>query len=114
MLFAQNGNRVRPIQESEAQKYLSLGYNIKDDKGVVLYEAIPQDMTALRTAFTRHTAQISKLSADLATANAEKCNALAMVESLLAELESVKSKVAELQQEKPKKSRSKKATTEAE
>lgn len=61
MLFAQKGNRVQPISEVEVQRYLNLGYNITDEKGKILYEAVPDDIISLKTAFKRHINEIESL-----------------------------------------------------
>lgn len=65
MLFAKKSNRIQPINEVEAQKYLSLGYDIVNNQGDVVYEAVPNDVTLLKAAFNRHAVQIAELKTAL-------------------------------------------------
>lgn len=71
MLFAQKSNRVQPIKDTEIQRFLNLGYNITDETGKILHEAVPTTEAALKTAFVRHTKEIASLKGQVASLRAE-------------------------------------------
>jgi hypothetical protein len=90
MLFAQRSNRVHSIQPNEIEKYLNLGYNIVDNKGVILYEAMPEDVMGLKVAFKRHVEEIAKLKADVEAYKAQMAEFLELNNQLSVELEMLK------------------------
>lgn len=75
IIYAQRGNRVKRIAESDIAKYAEQGYTVKDDKGNVLKETIPTDLATLRTEYAKHIETIKKLTAQVAELEA-KVNAL--------------------------------------
>ena len=99
MLYAEQGNRVRQIQESEIQRYVEQGYTITDGRGTVIKETVPTDMASLRTAYVEHTDEIKKLKAQIATLETE----LALVKSTKAK--SVGTSTTVDTEDAPKKSR---------
>lgn len=93
-MIAEHGNKVIRISESEINKYLSLGYDIKNDDGTVLHRAVPSDITSLKSAFTNQLKMISELEShivDLKDALAKKD----------IELQSALSEIADLKAKKP-------------
>lgn len=107
MLFAQKGNRVKPISDTEAQKFLSLGYNITDHNGDVVYEAIPSDVSSLRSAFAKHITQIAELRSQLTTVNAKLAETVSELEATRQELAVLKTTESAAVEEKPKRTRKK-------
>ena len=71
MVFAEKGNRVRRIDESEIQRYAEQGYEITDGKGTVLRETVPTDVPNLKLAYIEHTKEIAELKAQIAALTAE-------------------------------------------
>lgn len=61
MLYARKSNRVQPIVEADIQHFLNLGYNIIDEQGNVLLEAMPEDVISLKAAFKRHVEEIAQM-----------------------------------------------------
>ena len=75
MIFATKGNKVRRIDEASIQKYSDQGYTITNDKGEVIKESIPTDLTLLKTAYIQHTRQIKMLEDEVASLKAQLVNA---------------------------------------
>jgi len=113
MVYAERGNKVKKIDESEIQKYAEKGFKIKDAQGKVLQETIPTDVASLRIAFKAHLDEIKALKAeieDLKAQLAKKSTAKASSGSkLLDEVTADKADevVEETVEEKPKRSRKK-------
>ena len=72
MIYAEKGNRVRQISESDVQKYVEQGYVITDGRGTVLQETIPTDLPTLRLAYKKHIEEIERLQAEIAGLKAQK------------------------------------------
>ena len=81
MIYAEQGNRVKVIQETEIQRYVEKGYTITDGRGTVIKETVPTDMATLRLAYVDHQREIKALNARIAE-----------LESALAEAQSKKTK----------------------
>lgn len=71
MVRIERGNVVLKVQEHEVQRYLKLGYNVTDDTGKVLQEAIPNDLGALQRHYVEHKKKIEELEAIVAKLTAE-------------------------------------------
>ena len=71
MIYAEKGNRVRQINESEIQQYVEQGYKITNGRGTVLKETVPTDVMSLRLAYQKHTAEIEDLKKQLAQLTSE-------------------------------------------
>ena len=67
MIYAQKGNQVSRIEEHQIATLLEQGFNIIDEKGSVLYEAVPTDLAKLKQAFIENRKRIAELEAELAT-----------------------------------------------
>ena len=65
-MIVQRANVILRIDDDSAQKYLNLGYNVIDEKGKVLQEAIPSDVGTLRKCYVEHLNKIAELEAKLA------------------------------------------------
>lgn len=66
MVRVERGNTVLDIEPENTEYYLSLGFDVLDDKGKVIKKAIPTSMEALRKAYIDNTAEIEKLRAEIA------------------------------------------------
>ena len=66
MVRIERGNVVLKVQEHEVQRYLKLGYNVTDDEGRVLQEAIPNDLGALQKHYLDSKKRIEELEAIVA------------------------------------------------
>lgn len=71
MVRIERGNVVLKVQEHEVQRYLKLGYNVTDDTGNVLQEALPNDLGTLQRCYVEHKKQIAELEAIVAKLTAE-------------------------------------------
>ncbi len=71
MVRIERGNVVLKVQEHEVQRYLSLGYNVTDDTGKVLKEAIPNDLGTLQKHYVEHKKRIAELEDIVAKLTAE-------------------------------------------
>lgn len=65
-MIVQRANVILQIDDNSAQKYLNLGYNVIDEKGQVLKEAIPSDVGTLRKCYVEHLNKIAELEAKIA------------------------------------------------
>jgi hypothetical protein len=63
MIYAEQGNRIKVIQETEIQRYVEKGYTITDGRGTVIKETVPTDMATLRLAYVDHQKEIKELNA---------------------------------------------------
>jgi hypothetical protein len=84
MVRIERGNVVLKVQEHEVQRYLALGYNVTDDNGNVLKEAIPNDIGTLQRHYVEQKKRIEELESIVAKLTAEN--------SLLAESAKPKTK----------------------
>lgn len=71
MVRIERGNVVLKVQEHEVQRYLKLGYNVTDDEGKVLREALPNDLGTLQKFYVEHKKRIEELEAIVAKLTAE-------------------------------------------
>ena len=74
MVRIERGNVVLRVQEHEVQRYLKLGYNVTDDTGKVLQEAIPNDLGTLQKHYVESRKKIEELEAIVAKLTAENAN----------------------------------------
>lgn len=71
MVRIERGNVVLKVQEHEVQRYLLLGYNVTDEQGNVLKEAMPNDLGTLQKYYVEHKKKIEELEAIVAKLTAE-------------------------------------------
>lgn len=71
MVRIERGNVVLKVQEHEVQRYLKLGYNVTDNTGKVLQEALPNDLGTLQKYYVEHKKRIEELEAIVAKLTAE-------------------------------------------
>lgn len=71
MVRIERGNVVLKVQEYEVARYLKLGYNVTDDKGKILKEALPNDVGTLQRFYVEHKKKIEELEAIVAKLTAE-------------------------------------------
>lgn len=74
MVRIERGNVVLKVQEHEVQRYLLLGYNVTDDNGKVLQEAMPNDVGTLQKYYVEHKKKIDELEATVAKLTAENAS----------------------------------------
>ena len=61
MIYADKGNKVVQISENEIQRYASQGFVIKDEKGAVLKNAVPNDISSFKQAYDKQLTEIESL-----------------------------------------------------
>ena len=66
MVRIERGNVVLKVQEHEVKRYLMLGYNVTDNTGKVLREAIPNDLGTLQKYYVEHKKKIEELESIVA------------------------------------------------
>jgi hypothetical protein len=71
MVRIERGNVVLKVQDYEVQRYLKLGYNVTDDNGNVLQEALPNDLGTLQKYYIEHKKRIEELEDIVAKLTAE-------------------------------------------
>lgn len=71
MVRIERGNVVLKVQEHEVQRYLTLGYNVTDNTGKVLQEAIPNDLGTLQRHYIENKKKIEELEAIVVKLTAE-------------------------------------------
>lgn len=71
MVRIERGNVVLKVQEHEVQRYLLLGYNVTDNTGKVLQEALPNDLGTLQKYYIEHKKRIEELESIVANLTAE-------------------------------------------
>ena len=81
MVRIERGNVVLKVQEHEVQRYLKMGYNVTDDAGNVLQEAIPNDLGTLQRYYVEHKKKIEELEAIVAKLTAENSVLASQVKS---------------------------------
>jgi methyl coenzyme M reductase subunit D len=72
MVRIERGNVVLKVQEHEVQRYLKLGYNVTDDTGKVLKEAIPNDFGVLQRHYVESKKRIEELELTVIKLTEEK------------------------------------------
>lgn len=65
MLYAQKANVVTVIKDEEIDKFVSNGYKVMDESGKIIRDVVPDNLKALREAYTAHTAEINSLKAQI-------------------------------------------------
>lgn len=81
MLYAEKGNKVKAINESQIETCVEQGYKIVNEQGVLIRDTIPTGVTELRLAYKEHEKTINALK----KANAELTEKIATLESELSE-----------------------------
>ena len=71
-IYAERGNRVKTISESDIQKYVEQGYTITNGQGTVLQETVPTDVPTLRLAYKQHIDEIKRLKDEITELKAQK------------------------------------------
>lgn len=87
MARVERGNVVLHVPDDEIQHYLTLGYNVTDENGNILQEALPNNLAFLQKAYIENKKRIADLQA--------------AVQRLQAELAEADNKKADVQVEEP-------------
>lgn len=61
MVKIQRANTVLDIEDEDVERYVNLGYNVIDNKGNILREAIPNDVGVLQMAYIENRRKIEQL-----------------------------------------------------
>ena len=110
MIYAERGNRVKQISESDIQKYLEQGYKITDERGAVMLESAPTDVQSLRNAYRQHVDEIKALKAQIEYLSSE----LAKAQTVSKVEEPKKEKALVIEDVKPSKKKKAVETADAE
>lgn len=71
MVRIERGNVVLRVQEYEVPRYLKLGYNVTDDSGNIITEAVPNDVGTLQKHYVEYRKKIEELENTVAKLTAE-------------------------------------------
>ena len=108
ILYAQKGNLVSRIEESQINELLNQGYDIIDEKGSVLHKAVPTDPVLLKRAYVDNMRQIEELKKEIEALKAAQKKSVAKAETAKAtKAEATKAEAPKEEAktvEKPKKS----------
>lgn len=61
MVKIQRANTVLDIEDEDVERYVNLGYNVIDNRGNILREAIPNDVGVLQMAYIENRRKIEQL-----------------------------------------------------
>ena len=67
MIYAQKGNQVSRIEEYQVNTLLEQGFNIIDENGKVLHEAVPTDPKLLKKYYLEFKTRIAELEKEVET-----------------------------------------------
>lgn len=65
MAYIQKANVVLRVKDSEVEYYLNLGYNLIDEQGKIIREAIPNDIHVLQKHFIESKKTIDDLKKEV-------------------------------------------------
>lgn len=65
MATIKRANVVLHVDDADINHYLELGYNVIDEKGKVIKEAVPTDLKFLQTAYMKQKEEIASLKAEV-------------------------------------------------
>lgn len=66
MARIQRANVLLDVEEDEVDYYIGLGYNLLDEKGNVIRQAVPTDLLTLQKHFTDSNKKIAELESEIA------------------------------------------------
>lgn len=69
--YVRTGGKMLKVADDAVQRYLLEGYDVVDERGVVITKAIPRDTNTLTLEYKRLTAENKALKAKVATLEAE-------------------------------------------
>lgn len=81
MVRIERGNVVLKVEEYEVARYLKLGYNVTDETGKVLTEALPNDVGTLQKHYVEHKKRIEELESIVAKLTEENITLAKSVKS---------------------------------
>lgn len=71
MARVQRANVILQVDDRDISHYLNLGYNLIDDHGTVLKEAIPTNLGVLQAKYLEHLSRIAELEDTVAKLTAQ-------------------------------------------
>jgi len=111
MLYAEKGNKVKTIDESQIDACVARGYTVVNEYGTVVKETIPTGVAELRLAYTKNAEEIDQLKATIAKLEAELAVAQAeVVKKSVKAATPVSDVTEEVMEDTPKPKRTRKAT----
>lgn len=110
MLYAEKGNKVKNIDESQIDACVAQGYTIVDESGRVVKETIPTGLAELRLAYTKNAEEISQLKARIVALEAELASAQAALATKATKASQSAPASEEVTEDTPKPKRTRKVT----
>lgn len=71
MARVERGNVVLHIPDDDAKRYVEMGYNLTDEAGNILEEALPKSVGVLQTAYVEYKRRIAELEKEVETLKAQ-------------------------------------------
>ena len=110
MLYAEKGNKVKNIDESQIDACVAQGYTIVDETGRVVRETIPTGLAELRLAYTQNAEEIAKLKSQIVALEAELASAQAALAAKATQASQPAPTSEEVTEDTPKPKRTRKVT----
>lgn len=111
-LYARKANIETAITEDKVEKYVAEGYTIFDEAGCIVKETAPDNLNALKQAYTSHVAELKVKDAEIARLKDELTRAQKALSDMEAKVKKAEPKTAVADDEenstsKPKRTRTK-------
>ena len=100
MAKVQRANVVLTVKDNEVEYYVGRGFNVIDNMGNIIREAISNDVTALRSMNARKEAHIEELKVEINELKAVNEKYLAENADLKAKLKKAEAKLAKVEKAK--------------
>lgn len=93
-LYARKANIETAITEDKVEKYVAEGYTIFDENNHIVKETAPDNLNALKQAYTSHVAELKVKDAEIARLKEELARAQKTLSSMEAKAKRTESKPA--------------------
>lgn len=100
MAKVQRANVILTVKDNEIEYYVGRGFNVIDDSGNIIREAVSNDITALRSMNARKEARIEELTAEIDELKVANEKYLAENADLKAKLKKAEAKLAKVEKAK--------------
>lgn len=116
-LYARKANIETAISADNVDKYVAEGYTVFDEAGCIVKETAPDNLNALKQAYTSHVAELKVKDAEIARLKDELTRAQQRLSSMEAQAKKAEPKTADADTEetstpKPRRTRTKKTFEE--
>ena len=110
-LYARKANIETAITEDKVEKYVAEGYTIFDENNSIVKETAPDNLNALKQAYTSHVAELKVKDAEIARLKDELTRAQKALSEMEAKAKKAEPKTADADVEENSTSRAKRTRT---